>query len=77
MVDIVPSYHRMQFQGKLIIQTWENSKKPKFVPAFGPLGPNLALPLDILVSYHHVQYQKKLMTNDPILRKLSDVQGDG
>ena len=28
MLDIVPSYHCMQFQGKLQNQTWENGKKP-------------------------------------------------
>ena len=28
MLDIVASYHCMQFQGKLINQTWENGKKP-------------------------------------------------
>ena len=29
MLDIVASYHCMQFQGKLIKQTREKSKKPK------------------------------------------------
>ena len=27
MLDIVASYHCMQFQGKLMNQTWENGKK--------------------------------------------------
>ena len=74
MLDIVASYHCMWFQGKLMNQTWENSKKPSFGPDFGPFGPNLGhqspppkkkmwpcQSLDIMVSYHHVQYQKKLM----------------
>ena len=72
MFDIVSSYHCMQLQGKLMNQTWENSKKPSFWPDFGPFGPNLGYQfffskiwlrqsLDIMVSYHHVQYQKKLM----------------
>ena len=72
MLDIVASYHCMQFRGKLINQTCENSKKPSFGPDFGPFGPNfshqnlfskiwLCQSLDIMVSYHRVQYQKKLM----------------
>ena len=72
MLDIVASYHCMQFRGKLINQTCENSKKPSFGPDFDPFGPNfshqnlfskiwLCQSLDIMVSYHRVQYQKKLM----------------
>ena len=72
MLDIAASYHCMQFQRKLMNQTWENRKKPSFEPDFGPFGPNLGhqlffsknwlcQSLDIMVSYHHVQYQKKLM----------------
>ena len=30
MLDIVASYHSMQFQGKLMKQTGENGKKPSF-----------------------------------------------
>ena len=40
MLDIVASYHRTQFQGKLKIQTQENSEKPYFGPDLAPLGPN-------------------------------------
>ena len=32
----------MQFQGKLMSQSLENGKKPRFGPDFGPFGPNLA-----------------------------------
>ena len=28
MLDIIANYHCMQFQGKLMNQTWENDKKP-------------------------------------------------
>ena len=38
MLDIVASYHCMQFQGKLKNQTWENGKKPSFGIDFGPLA---------------------------------------
>ena len=41
MLDIVVSYQCMQFQGKLMNQTWENGKKPSFGPDFSPSGPNL------------------------------------
>ena len=69
MLDIVASYHYMQFQGKLKNETWQNSKKHNFGPNFGPyLGHQILFQkiwlhqsLDIMVSYHQVQYQKMLM----------------
>ena len=41
MLDIVASYHCMQFQGKLMIQTQENCEEPHFGPDLGLLDPNL------------------------------------
>ena len=41
MLDVIASYHCMQFQGKLMILTHENSKKSHFGPGLGPLVPNL------------------------------------
>ena len=38
MLDIVVSYHRMQFPRKLMNQTWKNGKKPIFGPNWGPFG---------------------------------------
>ena len=35
MLDINANFHCMQFQGKLMNQTWENGKKPSFGPDFG------------------------------------------
>ena len=32
MLDIVASYHCIQFQEKLMNEIWENDKKPSFVP---------------------------------------------
>ena len=76
MLDIVASYHCIQFQGKLIIQSQEDGEKPHFGYNLGPTGPNSGQilfffffffkiwppwSLDIMVSYHHVQYQEKLM----------------
>ena len=40
MLDIVASYHRIQFQGKLMIQTQENDEKPYFGLDLIPLGQN-------------------------------------
>ena len=37
MVDIIASYHRIQFEGKFMIQTQENDEKPHFGSYLGPL----------------------------------------
>ena len=59
MLDIVASYHCIQFQGKLMIQTQENDKKTHLRPDLGWLDPNLGrqvflitLYLNIVLSYH-------------------------
>ena len=40
MLDIVASYYHMEFQEKLMKQTWENGKKKlKFGPNFYPFSP--------------------------------------
>ena len=64
MLDIVPSYNPAQYQGKLMMQTWENGKNTNFKP-------NVALPiffrefslyyLYIIPSYHPIQFKGKLM----------------
>ena len=77
MLDIIASYQCMQFQGKIMNQTWENGKKPSLRPDFVQISPNsgrhfffffffsskiwLRQSLDIMGSYHHVKLQKKLM----------------
>ena len=74
MVDIIASYHRIQFEGKFMIQTQENDEKPHFGSYLGPLPQIRAANflffsseiwlcqlVDIMVNYHYVQYQKKLM----------------
>ena len=41
MLDILTSYHCLQFQGKRMIQTQENDKKKRYFGSdLGPLGPN-------------------------------------
>ena len=77
MLDVVASYHRIQYEEKRMIQTKTNGGKHHF----GPLGPNsghqtfflkiwLHQSLDIMVNYHVQTTSEK--TNDPILRKLSN-----
>ena len=39
MLDINASYHLMQFQEKLMNQTWENNWNPSFGSNFGPFFP--------------------------------------
>ena len=67
---IAPSYHPMQFNGKLKNKTCENGEKPIFRPYFGlfrtNLGPKNIFPefylyqmLKIVASYHQIQFQGK------------------
>ena len=87
MLDIVASYHCMQFQGKLITQTQENGGKNIFLgPMLAPLakfGPSIFFfkkNLALLVTRHHGQLSSCTIpekTNDPILRKLSGRPKDG
>ena len=78
-LNIVASYHRMQFQGKLI-----NQKKNYFRPNFSPFGPNvgpkmffqgfyLYQMLDPIASYHcmHALSRKTIAPN---LRKWQKTQ---
>ena len=67
MLDIVASYHCLQFQGKLMSETWENDKKNLVLGL--NLGPKiffhefyLYYMLDIVASYHCMQLQGKLMS---------------
>ena len=78
MLDIVPKYHCIQFQGKLINQTCENGKKPSFGHDFGPFGPKFDpqknflwfLPLlDIIYCYKLSLYVMSRKTNEQNLRK--------
>ena len=75
MLRIVASYHCIQFQVKLMNQTWENDNKPSFRPNFGPFGTNLGpkiffkdltLMLDTAASYHCMQLEK--MAKKPCFR---------
>ena len=43
MLDIIASYHCLQFYGKLMNQTSENGKKSSFGPDFRLFGPNSTL----------------------------------
>ena len=75
MLDIVASYHCMQFQGKLINQTWENGKKNKFWDWFWPkFGPKNIFSWVLLLLYgrHCCKlslYAISRETDEPNLRK--------
>ena len=86
MSDIVASHHCMQFQGKRIIQTQENSEKPHFGPDLGLLGPNSVhifffffFPKNLVTRYNGQLSSHTISgeSNDPILRKLSEGQTKG
>ena len=86
MFDIIEIYHCVQFQGKVITPTWENSKKPSFRPNFGTVGPNFGCKSFfqesgfINVTRYLGQLSSRTIsekTNDPFLRKLSDGRTDG
>ena len=76
----------MHVQGKLLIQTQENGKKPHVGSDLGLLGPNSGCKhffffknLASSVTRYHGQLSSCTIskkTNDPILRKLSDGQTD-
>ena len=77
MLYIVASYHCMQSQGKLMNQTWENSKKPSSGRDFGLFAPNLGCQIFFLknlalsVTKYHGQLSSCTIsekTIDPILR---------
>ena len=64
MLEIVAKYHSMQFQGKLMNQTWENSWKTLALAVLAQIwSPNffckfyLHKMLDIVESYHCMQFQ--------------------
>ena len=67
MLDIVTSYHHMQFQRKLMIKRKKMAKNlilgliPNSGRQFFFSKIWLFESLDILVGYHHEQYQEKLM----------------
>ena len=70
----IASNHSVQFQGKLINQTWENGKKPSFRPDFGP---NLGLKIffswiSTLLDVRHcykLLFEVSRKTNEPNFRK--------
>ena len=79
MFGIVSSYRCMQFQGRLMNQTWENVKKPSFGPDFDPFGPNSGRNIlfknqvPSVTRYHRQLSSCTLLEKikDPVLKKLS------
>ena len=85
MLEIVASYHCMQFQGKPMIQTQENGEKLHFGPDLGQLFSNLGRQFFFFknVASSVKRYYGQLLlrtisekTNDPILRKFCDRRTD-
>ena len=80
MLDIVANYDRIQFQGRIMVQTQANGEKPHFGFDLGPLNPNLGRQffvktLALSVTGYHGQVSTCIIskkTNDTILRKFSD-----
>ena len=77
MLDIVASYHCMQFQENLMKQMSENGKRPSFKPNFAlNSGHHFFLKnLALSITRYHGQLSSCTIsdkTKDPILRKLSD-----
>ena len=67
-LDIVSSYHPIQFKGKLMNQIWENGKKHNLMPDFSlNLGPKMFLRVLRLLVVRHcskvssMQFKGKLM----------------
>ena len=82
MLEIVPSYRCIQFQGKLINQTCENGKKPSFRPHLAQIRTNnffFFKNLASSVTRYHGQSSSTISekTNDSILKKFSDGRTDG
>ena len=85
MLEILESYHRMQFQGKPTIQTQENGEETHFGPDLGPLGADSGRQfffknMASLVTRYHGQLSSCTLlekNNHPILRKFSEGRSDG
>ena len=85
MLEIVASYHCMEFLDIIMTQTLENGKKPSFRPTFDPFVQLQAAKffffknLAPLVTGYHGQLSSCTISennNDRILRKISDGQTD-
>ena len=88
MLDIVGSYHCMQFQGKPIIQTQEDGEKLYFGPVGRKFGAAIFFVFFCFLFFQKfgfvTRYHGRLSsctisekTNDLILKKLSDEWTNG
>ena len=86
MLNINASYHCMQFQAKLMNQTWEKWQKTSFGTDFGPFGRNLGCKFYFFknLALSVTRYQSLLLScaisgkiNHPILKRFSHRPTDG
>ena len=73
MLDTDPSCNPVQYQGKIMMQTWENGKKPNFRPNFVQFGPLTSLWVLPLLNVRHCRklwsYSISRKAYDPNSRK--------
>ena len=86
MLDIVAGYHRIQFQGKRMIQTQENGNKNLILGLIYALWAQIWIAniffkclASAVIRYHGQRSSCTISekTNDPILTKFSEEQTDG
>ena len=63
MLDIIPSCNLVQYQGKLITQSWENGKNHNFRANLGPLKffSHVYVLYHNVPNYHPIQFPGKLI----------------
>ena len=70
MLDTIPSCNLVQYQGKLMLQPWENFKNPNFGPSLGPPIFLWVLPLQVVRQCSRLSsYAISRKTNEPNLKK--------
>ena len=69
MLDIVSSCNPVQYQGKVIMQTWENGKDPNLEPNYG-LQKNFLWVFPLLVVRNKLEKMVKHLISGLILAQL-------
>ena len=71
MLDIIPSCNLVQYQGKIMMQPWENGKYPNFGPILRPQKLlSRVLPMLVVKKCSKLStYVISTKTNEPNLKK--------